>query len=127
MYLTHIEYMSAGGALHEAAFKPLERRAEYLINAQANGQTGKRISKLTELPQAVKDCVFELIEHMSANAFDGTAVKSESQSQGGVNESYTYSRLTKVEADNAAEDIIYTYLSAVMVNGVSILYRGACV
>ncbi len=127
MYLTYIEYMSAGGTVSDTAFKTLERKAEYLINSQANGQTGKRISKLAELPQAVKDCVFELIEHMSVNTFDGSAVKSESQSQGGISESYTYSRLTKEEADCAAEDIIYTYLSSVMLNGVSILYRGACI
>ena len=72
MYLTYDEFKNMGGTLDETAFKIFNRRAEYLINAQGNGRTGDRIGKLTELPQAVKDCTFELINHLSDNAFDGS-------------------------------------------------------
>ena len=127
MYLTYSEYQNMGGTLDETAYNTFKRKAEYAVNSQANGKTGERIGKLTELPQSVKDCIFELIAHLSANAFDGTAVQSESQSLGGQSESYTYARLTKAEADAQAEEIISTYLSPIKYNGVSVLYRGACV
>lgn len=127
MYLTHEEYKEMGGTLECAAFVMLERRAEYAINAQAGGKTGERIQTLSETPQEVRDCVFELVTHMSANAFDGSAVKSESQSLGGQSESYTYSTLTKQESDAQAEEIIYNFLYPLKIGGVSVLYRGACV
>lgn len=127
MYLTYEEYKEMGGTLECAAFVMLERRAEYAINAQAGGKTGERIQTLSETPQAVKDCVFELVTHMSANAFDGSSVKSESQSLGGQSESYTYSTLTKQEADAQTEEIIYNFLYPLKISGVSVLYRGACV
>lgn len=127
MYLTYLEYNLMGGALDAAAFNVLNRKAEYVVRSQANGRTGKRIDELSEVPQAVKDCIFELINHLSQNRFDGTMVKSESQSLGGQSESYTYVTLTKEEVDNETEGIIFNYLSTVEKNGVSILYRGACV
>ena len=127
MYLTYLEYNLMGGALDAAAFNVLNRKAEYVVRSQANGRTGKRIDELSEVPQAVKDCIFELINHLSQNRFDGTTVKSESQSLGGQSESYTYVTLTKEEVDNETEGIIFNYLSTVEKNGVSILYRGACV
>ena len=127
MYLTYLEYNLMGGALDAAAFNVLNRKAEYVVRSQANGRTGKRIDELSEVPQAVKDCIFELINHLSQNRFDGMTVKSESQSLGGQSESYTYATLTKEEVDNETEGIIFNYLSTVEKNGVSILYRGACV
>lgn len=125
MYLTYEKYKNMGGTLDETAFMPLDRKAEYLINAQGNGKTGERIGKLTELPQAVIDCIYDLIAHLSYNAFDGTTVQSESQSLGGQSESYTYSTMTKSESDETTSDIIYNYLYNIKINGTSILYRGA--
>ena len=116
-----------GGTLDNSAFTALDRKAEYLINSQAGGKTGERIGKLTEIPQAVIDCTFDLIQHLSANAFDGSTVASESQSLGGQSESYSYSVLSKEQADSEAEDIIFTYLYPVKIDGVSILHRGNCV
>ena len=40
MYLSYTEYVAMGGTLDGSAFSAAERRAEYLINAQAGGQTG---------------------------------------------------------------------------------------
>lgn len=107
MYLDYATYLNMGGTLEQSAFNLLERKAETLIKSQAMGQTGKRIGKLTELPQAVKDCTFDLIQHLSENAFDGKSAQSESQSLGGQSESYTYLKLTKEQADSSADDIIF--------------------
>ena len=125
MYLDYDSYVNMGGTLDNSAFSAINRKAEYLINGQAGGKTGERIGKLTELPQAVIDCTFDLIQHLSANAFDGSTVASESQSLGGQSESYSYSVLSKEQADSETEDIIFTYLFPVKIDGVSILHRGA--
>ena len=127
MYLNYQTYKNMGGTLDNSAFIGIDRKAEYLINSQAGGKTGDRIGKLTELPQAVIDCTYDLIQHLSANAFDGSAVASESQSLGGQSESYSYSLLSKEQADSETENIIFTYLYQVKIDGVSILHRGACV
>ena len=127
MYLDYQTYKNMGGTLDNSAFTALDRKAEYLINSQAGGKTGERIGKLTEIPQAIIDCTFDLITHLSVNAFDGSTVASESQSLGGQSESYSYSVLSKEQADSEAEDIIFNYLYPVKIDGVSILYGGACV
>lgn len=125
MYLEYDKYKEMGGTLDKTAFNAAERRARYLINSQANGRTGKRIIKLTELPQAVTDCIFELIE-LSA-AFGGKQISGESQSQGGASESYSYAVKTDDEINTERQEIIETYLNGVMYEGASVLYRGACV
>lgn len=127
MYLDYQTYQSMGGDLDNSAFTALNRKAEYLINSQAGGKTGERIGKLSELPQAVIDCTFDLITHLSINAFDSSTVASESQSLGGQSESYSYSVLSKEQADSETEDIIFTYLYPVKIDGASILHRGVCV
>ena len=127
MYLDYQTYKNMGGTLDNSAFIAIDRKAEYLINSKAGGKTGDRIGKLTELPQAVIDCTYDLIQHLSANAFDGSEVASESQSLGGQSESYSYSLLSKEQADSETENIIFTYLYPVKIDGVSILHRGACV
>ena len=127
MYLTYLEYNLMGGTLDETAFLPLARKAQAMIDSQVCGRCQERIAALPELPQAVRDCVFDLIEHLSANKTDGTAVKSESQSLGGQSESCTYATLTKEESDAELDNIIFRYLSLIRLHGVSILYRGACV
>ena len=127
MYLNYQTYQNMGGTLDNSAFIALDRKAEYLINSQSGGKTGERIGKLTELPQAVIDCTFDLIQHLSANAFDGSTIASESQSLGGQSESYSYSVLSKEQVDSEVEDIIFTYLYPVKIDGVSILHRGTCI
>lgn len=124
MYLGYVEYFAIGGAIERTAFEILERKAEYLINSQAGGKTGERLKSLEEVPQAVKDCVLELVCHLYGNVFDGSEVQSESQSLGGQSESYTYSRLTKEESDEEINNIIYSHLVSLKVDGVSVLYRG---
>lgn len=127
MYLEYNEYIRMGGTLDCAAFNIFERKSEYIIKAQANGKTGIRLAKIDTLPQNVKDCIFELVEHFGNNSFDGSHIQSESQSQGGLSESVSYIRLSKEQSDSEIDNIINTYLSTIFINGVSILYRGGCI
>ena len=111
-----------GGTLDNSAFTTAERKAEYLVNSQAGGKTGERLSEFATLPQAVKDCVFELVNHLTE--YGGKIVASESQSLGGQSESVSYVTVSAQEAQEAALDIIYMYLYPVKLNGVSVLYGG---
>lgn len=122
MYLEYDEYQAMGGTLDNSAFTQWERKAEYEINAQAAGKTGTRISKLSELPQAVKDCTFDLVQFLSTNVSDSKTVTSESQSSGGVSESYSYNVLDKDRIQAETESIIYNTFFG---GGIGhLLYRG---
>ena len=123
MYLDYQTYKNMGGTLDNSAFTTAERKAEYLVNSQAGGKTGERLSGFATLPQAVKDCVFELVNHLTE--YGGKMVASESQSLGGQSESVSYVTVSAQEAQEAALDIIYMYLYPLKLNGVSVLYGGA--
>ena len=123
MYLDYQTYKNMGGTLDNSAFTTAERKAEYLVNSQAVGKTGERLSEFATLPQAVKDCVFELVNHLTE--YGGKMVASESQSLGGQSESVSYVTVSAQEAQEAALDIIYRYLYPLKLNGVSVLYGGA--
>ena len=123
MYLNYQTYQNMGGTLDNSAFTTAERKAEYLVNSQAGGKTGERLSEFETLPQAVKDCVFVLVNHLTE--YGGKMVASESQSLGGQSESVSYVTVSAQEAQEALLDIIYTYLYPVKLNGVSVLYGGA--
>lgn len=125
MYLEYDEYVNMRGTLEQSAFIPLERKARYLINSQAGGQTGERIGKLTELPQAVKDCMFDLISFLYVNSAGEKQISSESQSQGGTSESYSYVTRTDEEITRQCSDIIEQCFYGGGIGG--LLYRGACV
>lgn len=122
MYLDYEQYQSMGGGLDTSAFTQYERKAEYAINAQGAGMTGKRIGKLTELPQAVTDCTFDLIQFLSSNASDSKTVASESQTSGGVSESVSYNVLDNERIEAETESIIYNTFFG---GGIGdLLYRG---
>lgn len=122
MYLDYQTYKNMGGTLDNSAFTTAERKAEYLVNSQAGGKTGERLSEFATLPQAVKDCVFELVNHLTE--YGGKTVASESQTLGGQSESVSYVTVSAQEAQESVLDIIYVYLYPVKLNGVSVLYRG---
>lgn len=123
MYLDYGEYTAMGGSLDASDFARFERRAAYEINAQAAGRTGTRIARLEELPQAVKDCVFDLVQFLSVNADNGNkTVTTETQSSGGVSESYSYNVLDKDQIQAETESIIYNIFFG---GGIGdLLYRG---
>lgn len=124
MYLSYAEYVVMGGTLDDTAFIPLERKARYLINAQASGRCGDRIAELTELPECVKECVFELVSFGSANNVTDKQIASESQSQGGASESLSYVTRTDSEIEKQEESIVHDFLYG---GGYGhLLYKGAC-
>ena len=122
VYLTYEEYKQMGGNLDNAAFNNAERRARGLICAQAGGQTGKRIGKLTELPEAVKDCTFDLISFMTDNPIGKKQISGASQSQGGASESISYTAKTDDEINAEADDIIFNSFYGADIG--ELLYRG---
>lgn len=107
-YLSFNEYYEMGGVIEPAVFVSLERKARYLINSQAGGRTGIRIAELTEVPECVKECVFELVD-MYASTND-KQIAGESRSQGGVSESVSYSTKTDAQIAELGENIIYNSL-----------------
>ena len=119
MYLDYQTYQTMGGDLDNSAFTVIDRRAEYLINSQAGGKTGLRIRQLSELPQAVIDCTFDLITHLSTSTDN---IASESQTLGGQSESKSY--ISKEEINAEAFSIIHSYLYPIEIEGHSILYKG---
>ena len=122
MYLEYADYVAMGGILDEDAFIPLERKARYLINSQASGRCGDRIAELTELPECIKECVFELVSFVDANDTN-KQVASESQSQGGVSESISYVTRTDADIEKQEESVIYDYFVG---GGYGyLLYKGA--
>lgn len=116
MYLDYSEYRSMGGNLEQSAFIPIMRRAERLVNAQAAGQTGKRIQAIINagegVPPAVSECIYELVEYLSVNAPSSgeRRISSESQSLGGQSESVSYMTVTDEQVKAECDDIIYNTL-----------------
>lgn len=122
MYLTYTYYTEMGGTLDSSAFSIAERKARYLINAQAGGMTGERIKALAELPEAVKDCTFDLVGVISANTSSEKQISSESQSQGGKSESYSYEIKSDEDIAKECRKIIEDYFYG---GGIGdLLYRG---
>ena len=119
MYLDYQAYQTMGGDLDNSAFTKYNRKAEYLIKSQAGGKTGLRIGQLSELPQAVIDCTFDLISHLATLPAN---VASESQSLGGQSESKSY--FSKENLDEETLEIIHIYLYPIKLDGYSILYKG---
>ncbi len=123
MYLSYAEYVIMGGTLDDTAFNSLERKARYLINSQAGGRCGDRITELSALPDCIKDCVFDLVSFVDANDTN-KQVASESQSQGGVSESISYVTRTDADIEKQEESIIHEFLHG---GGYGhLLYKGAC-
>lgn len=123
MYLSYNEYLQMGGTLDSIAFPAAERKAERCINSQAGGKAGQRIKTLGDIPQGIKDCVFEVMRFAQEN--DGTRITGENQSQDGVSESYSYAVRTDEEVKAEQESIIEETLYG---SGLGyILYRGACI
>ncbi len=122
MYLTYDEYTAYGGKSDASAFTEYNRRAEQMVRSQAAGQTGKRIDALEDVPQAVKDCIFDLIQFLSVNAAENRNIVNESQSSDGVTESYSYASKTDEQIAAEGEDIIYNSFFG---GGIGeLLYRG---
>lgn len=121
MYLTYLEYGERGGTLDDTAFARYEKRASKNIDAETHG----RVSRMSEVPESVKDCVFELVEYNRKFDITAQTVTSRSQSAGNVSESESYATRSTEEVAADITEIIWTYLSTEKDDkGTPLLYRG---
>jgi hypothetical protein len=133
MYLTYEEYQNMGGTLNETAFADFEFEAR----TQVDWYTFTRLQNETELPEAVKRCVYALIrllqDKQQAMVVGGTSADGTvqagiaSQSNDGVSVSFnTLSARDLVDmSKDAIESTVQRYLQGVTDSlGRKVLYRG---
>ena len=123
-YLTYDEYQALGGTLDETSFDLLEFEARKIIDER----TQKRLLKVDEIPEDVKTCIFVMIGTLKTGIEESAISKNIASEKVGEH-SVTYvtgSELIEVIKTKRAElDYqLLTYLTDVVVNGVSILYCG---
>ena len=122
-YLTYEEYKSLGGTLGEVPFNILELKARQVINER----TQNRLKGVEEIPQEVKICVYDLIQTMNKYNMSNNSTSSNISSENTDGYSVTYKSGTEMTAEQKAqfEDVMFTDLYGVIVNGEAILYLGA--
>lgn len=113
MYLTYLEYQEMGGTLDETAFKHFAFRAEGLINKY----TYRRLIGETDIPEAVKRCMFDLITigNQQEQTLSATSGMIASRSNDGVSESYVAMSPDSIyqNLNSQIEDIIKGSLTGV--------------
>lgn len=141
MYLTFSEYSDLGGSIEdEVSFTQAEFKARKIIDSY----TANRVSAMQEVPDAVKRCIYELIQlemiydsgvsGLIANATGPSAGKlvasftndgySETYSNGASNAG-EYLFLMRKNTDKAQSKTVKDYLAYEYDdNGVPLLYKG---
>ena len=122
-YLTYDVYQSLGGNLDQAPFNLLEYNARKRIDKRT---FGRLVDKGQEY-QEVKLCVYNMITTLNSySSYDIQNKAISSENTDGYSVSYGTPQKSTTEAKNSElEDIIDTYLSNLIVDDVSVLYRGA--
>lgn len=134
MYLTYSDYQSFGGTLDETTFNDLEFEASSVVD----WYTFNRLQKEQNPPEALKRCMYKLIQYIVAGQQaggigtdgqqnDGMGAAIASQSNDGVSISYNILGAKDVieNGKSQMEQIIRQYLSAVVNSlGQKVLYRG---
>ena len=122
-YLTYQEYLALGGTLDEMPFNLLEFNARKKIDERT---FGRLIDKGQEYKE-VKLCVYNMITTLNSySSYDTQNKAISSESTDGYSISYGAPQKSTTEAKNSElKDIIDTYLSNLIVDDVSVLYRGA--
>lgn len=122
-YLTYEDYESLGGTLGEMPFNILELKARQIINER----TQNRLKDVEKIPQEVKICVYDLINTMNKYNLSNNSTSSNVSSENTDGYSVTYKSGTEMTAEQKAqfEDVMFTDLYGVIVNGETILYLGA--
>lgn len=123
-YLTYNEYKSLGGSLDITPFNLLEFEARRKIDER----TQNRLKRTIEIPQEVKMCMYALINAVESYSNESIKNKSiSSESVGSYSVSYANGGQIQetIKSKNVElNDIIFTYLSGVIVNNEHILYLG---
>lgn len=122
-YLTYQEYKALGGTLDEMPFNLLEFNARKKIDERT---FGRLVDKGQEYKE-VKLCVYNMITILNSySSYDTQNKAISSESTDGYSISYGTPQKSTTEAKNSElEDVIDTYLSNLIVDDVSVLYRGA--
>ena len=122
-YLTYQEYKALGGTLDEMPFNLLEFNARMKIDER----TFRRLVDKGQEYKEVKLCVYNMITTLNSYSLYDTQNKAiSSESTDGYSISYGTPQKSITEAKNSElEDVIDTYLSNLIVDDVSVLYRGA--
>ena len=122
-YLTYQEYKALGGTLDEMPFNLLEFNARMKIDERT---FGRLVGKGQEY-QEVKLCVYNMITTLNSySSYDTQNKAISSESTDGYSISYGTPQKSTTEAKNSElEDVIDAYLSNLIVDDVSVLYRGA--
>ena len=122
-YLTYEEYRRLGGNLNQTPFNLLEFNARKKIDERT---FGRLINKGQEY-QEVKLCEFNMITILNSySSYDTQNKAISSENTDGYSISYGTPQKSTTDAKNSElEDIIDTYLSNLIVDDVSVLYRGA--
>jgi len=136
MYLEYYDYQQMGGTLDETAFDELEFEACAIIDYW----TFNRLKNETEFPEAVKRCVYKLINLINNKiiaesvSIDNDNFSTTTTNPGIVSESNdgvstTYNTLSAQEAVDTikkeTEDVVRMYLNGVKNSlGHKLLYRG---
>jgi hypothetical protein len=113
-YLTYNEYKNLGGDIPEMSFRILEYKAERKIDEK----TFNRFQKISEYPQELKMCVYDLITELKKESTQNIV----SESDGDY--SVTYASTTKKELESNITGTIKFWLSNTKVNNVPVLYCG---
>lgn len=112
MYLSYTEYQAMGGILDDTTFTSLEFRARKQIDKHTFG----RLKELDNQVEAVKRCIFDLIDKY--NTFKGD-LKSESV------DGWSKTYLETTEQIDTLNEIIEDYLATEKLeDGTPYLYRG---
>lgn len=134
MYLTYSEYQAFGGTLDETTFNDLAFEAASIID----WYTFNRLQAEENLPEAVKRCMYKIIQYVQAqqqvsgipadsSANNGISGSVASQSNDGVSISYNILSASDIVSNSKAQiyQIVQQYLSAVVNSlGQKVLYRG---
>ena len=122
-YLTYQEYLALDGTLEEMPFNLLEYNARKKIDERT---FGRLVDKGQEY-QEVKLCVYNMITVLNSySSYDTQNKAISSENTDGYSISYGTPQKSVIEAKNSElENIIDTYLTDLVVNGVRVLYRGA--
>ena len=135
MYLTYLEYKTYGGTLDETTFNDIEFEAQCIVD----WYTFNRLQNETSFPEAVKRCVYKIMQYIQAQSSvngigdpnsestDGVGAGIASQSNDGVSISYNVLSAQAVMDNSKAEieQTVKQYLSCVKNSlGKKVLYRG---
>lgn len=126
-YLTFEEYRELGGTLDLSPFNLLEFESRRKIDIR----TQDRLVGLETIPQAVKLCVYNLIETINSYIVSEKSISSNGNIASVSTDGYSESYITPVQLkeivkskEDEINNIIREYLLGIIINGQHIMYVG---